>query len=70
MNKKTRRMSKFIEEVREEMKGIFMDVTDPFLTMDDDGDINGRELKELEVDTAHNVQTGLLVIIYYVTYVM
>lgn len=63
-------MSKFIEEVREEMKGIFMDVTDPLLTMDDDNEINGRELRELEVDTAHNVRTGLPVIIYYVTYVM
>ncbi|KAF3450800.1 hypothetical protein FNV43_RR06889 [Rhamnella rubrinervis] len=59
MNKRTRKLSKFIEEVREEMKGIFMDITDPIL-VDDDDDEGGRELRELDVDTAHNIRTGLL----------
>ncbi|KAF3450967.1 hypothetical protein FNV43_RR07056 [Rhamnella rubrinervis] len=43
------------------MKGIFMDITDPILVDDDDDeDEDGREQREFDVDTAHNIRTGLL----------
>ncbi|XP_048323349.1 palmitoyl-acyl carrier protein thioesterase, chloroplastic [Ziziphus jujuba] len=56
MNKRTRKLSKFIEEVREETKSIFMEITDP--TIDDNED--DRKLRELDFDTADHVQSGLL----------
>ncbi|XP_060670494.1 palmitoyl-acyl carrier protein thioesterase, chloroplastic-like [Ziziphus jujuba] len=55
MNKKTRKLSKFIEEIREEMQGIFMDITDPII-----GDEYGKNLRELDADTADIVRTGLV----------
>ncbi|KAH7547329.1 hypothetical protein FEM48_Zijuj01G0298200 [Ziziphus jujuba var. spinosa] len=53
MNKRTRKLSKFIEEVREETKSIFMEITDP--TIDDNED--DRKLRELDFDTADHVQS-------------
>ncbi|KAH7547327.1 hypothetical protein FEM48_Zijuj01G0298000 [Ziziphus jujuba var. spinosa] len=55
MNKKTRKLSKFIEEIREEMQGILMDITDPII-----GDEYGKNLRELDADTADIVRTGLV----------
>ncbi|KAF3450801.1 hypothetical protein FNV43_RR06890 [Rhamnella rubrinervis] len=54
MNKKTRKISEFIEETREETQGIFRDnITGPIVS-DDDG---ATKLRELEVDAAHHVRT-------------
>lgn len=56
MNKRTRKISKFIKETREETKDVFMEITDPVINHDD-----AKQLRALDVDTADNVQTGLLV---------
>ena len=64
MNKRTRKISKFIEETREETKGIFMEITHPIIDNE-----YGRKLRELDVDTADIVQTGLLVCIFSFEYI-
>ncbi|XP_062088563.1 palmitoyl-acyl carrier protein thioesterase, chloroplastic-like [Humulus lupulus] len=52
MNKKTRKLSKFIEETREETKAVFMEC-DPIIIDD------GRKLRDLDFDTADYVITDL-----------
>ncbi|KAH7547328.1 hypothetical protein FEM48_Zijuj01G0298100 [Ziziphus jujuba var. spinosa] len=56
MNKRTRKLCKFIDEVKEETKGIFMDTDDPIIDDNEDG----RKLRDLDVETADIVHTGLL----------
>ncbi|XP_015869379.1 palmitoyl-acyl carrier protein thioesterase, chloroplastic [Ziziphus jujuba] len=55
MNKTTRKISKFIKEIREETKNIFMEITEPIINHED-----AKKLRALDVDTADNVQAGLL----------
>lgn len=57
MDKSTRKMSKLTEETREETKGFFMDFTDPIIKEED----CCRNLRDLDVDTADHVRTGILV---------
>ncbi|XP_024030482.1 palmitoyl-acyl carrier protein thioesterase, chloroplastic-like isoform X2 [Morus notabilis] len=54
LNKKTRKLSKFIQETREETKGMFMDHCDPIIEQD------CRKLRDLDFDTADYIRTGLL----------
>ncbi|XP_030488468.2 palmitoyl-acyl carrier protein thioesterase, chloroplastic [Cannabis sativa] len=48
MNKKTRKLSKFIEETRQETKPLFMDYCDPIIN-------DATKLRDLDFDTAHYV---------------
>lgn len=57
MDKRTRKMSKFIEKT----KGFFMDVTDPIIKNED----GRRNLRDLDIDTTDHVRTGILVGILY-----
>lgn len=61
MNKKTRKLSKFIEETREETKAVFMDC-DPII------DADGKKLRELNFETADYVRTGLSVCVIFPSY--
>ena len=61
MNKKTRKLSKFIEETREETKAVFMDC-DPII------DEDGRKLRDLNFETADYVRTGLSVCVLYLSH--
>ena len=61
MNKKTRKLSKLIEETREELKAVLMDC-DPIIEEDD------TKLRDLNSETADYIRTGLSVCIYVYIY--
>lgn len=54
LNKKTRKLSKFIQETREETEGMFMDYCDPIIEED------CRKLRDLDFDTADYIRTLLV----------